>query len=996
MVGFSSISQHDEPLALRLALEYQQCLRARLPAAHGREVKTMGDGILVEFDSALEATQCAIELQQELMARNRDGRAPGLQVRVGIHVGDVLHRENDVFGDTVNIAARIEPLAEAAGVAISGAVFDQVGAKIPFGCTRLEHAFLKNIDTPMAVYSLELPWHAPPAARVTPFTDRVRESELLGRAVTEAARGRGSIVAISGESGIGKTRLAEEAILQAERRGFRVLRARGFEDVVSGSYAHWAAIVGALLRDAPSPLLYKLCDRCAREVLTLLPELADRLGPIPAAPPLPPGPARLQLFGGIARFLQNAAREGPLVLLLDDLQWADAGSLQLLEHVAPELNGLPVLVLATYRDVELDPAGPIRRSLLDLRLHGYLREVTLARFDGEKTQVLLGAVLGTPDLGKELTGALLEKTGGNPLFVEEVVRSLVEEGHLTRTDAGWHRAPDLRVEMPSTVREVVHRRVARLGREAEGALAAAAVLGTEFDFLTLQEVCGVGAEQLLPLVESALRARLLCEREVAPGRSAYRLGDEHIREVLYSSLSLARRQQYHRRAGETLERVLGNRAAERSSEIARHFRLGDRPVNAAEFFLRAGDRARRISALDEAAAAYRDAAAALDDALARAEEAKPLRELELRLFEALGDVEYDTGKPEEAAVSYRRAVSAADPADHLARARNLRNLEWTFQIRNDYPEALRQLDLAEHELAGVAAEPKPDAWWSLWLEIQAARFQVYYWLSDTARREEVIARVRPAVERRGRPADLALLHALLAGHGFRRDHTITDETLGHYRTSWAYEEEARLAEGRAPIEGAGEFTRGFAAYWHGDFAEARPHLAKGLEYAKRQHHAEAISRGTTYSMLLARRTRDVEETERLIPAAEAAAEQARLPEYRAMALANRAWVSWRRGDVVGVDAPGERALEIWRGLPERYMVDWLALWPMIAAAHSRGQLERAVDLARGLLQPTQEPLPARLRTLVDAAVQAATHGDVATASSSIGRAVDVAQEEGYL
>ncbi len=996
MVGFSALSQRDESQALRLALAYQELLRTLLPSAHGREVKTMGDGILVEFDSALEATQCAIELQRELNTRHRDGRSPGLQVRVGIHVGDVIHREQDVFGDTVNIAARIEPLAEAAGVAISGAVFDQVSTKIPFRCTRLEHAFLKNIDTPLAVYAVDLPWHAPPAARLTPFTDRLAERAVLGEAVTEAARGHGSLVAIAGESGIGKTRLAEEAILQAERAGFRILRARGFENVLSGSYAHWAEIAGAVLRGAPDPLVYKLCDRCASEVVALLPELSDRVGTPPPAPSLPAGEARLRFFGGVGRFLQNIAREGPVLLLFDDLQWADPGSVQLLGYLASRLTELPVLVVLTYRDTELDPEGPVRGLLLDLRLHGQLKEIPLGRFDVEKTRALLDAALGTSQLSAGLTEPVLDKTGGNPLFVEEVVRSLVEEGHLARTDSGWDRTPGLRVEIPSTVREVVHRRVARIGPEAENVLAVASVLGNEFDFATLQQVSEVPEQTLLPLVESALRTRLLHEREVAPGRSSFRLADEHVREVLYSSLSLTRRRQLHALAGETLERLLGAHATEHSAEIARHYLLGDRRSRSIEFFTRAGDRARELFSFDEASASYRQAAELVDLAAAEGEDLGSLRAWGPRIFEGQGDVEFDSGRYDAASASYRRSVDLTDPGDHSARARRLCFVVWTAQARNDYPAALRVLEEADRELGAVEVDPKPDEWRSTWLKVEVARFNAYYWLSDTGRREEVLARIRPVVERAGRPDELAQLHSMLGSHGFRRDNTVTDETLRHYREGWAYAEKARAARTLPAIGWGGEFERGFVAYWHGDFTEARSRLDKAMAYAEARHHTQMISRAITYSMLVARRTGDVAETARLVPLARRAAEQAGLPEYGAMALANQAWVNWRTGNGGQVEALGEKALETWRGLPERYMVDWLALWPLIAVAHASGERDRALDLAAQLLATTQEPPPPRLRECVDSALRSAKGGERGAADAAIRRAIAVAREFGFL
>ena len=684
------------------------------------------------------------------------------------------------------------------------------------------------------------------------------------------------------------------------------------------------------------------------------------------------------------------------MLLLDDLQWVDRGSLSLLEYLASRLQGLRILVTLTFRDVEVDPEGPLRRSLLNLRLRGGLKEVSLSRFGSGETRALVEAVLGTPALSGDLTPPVVEKTGGNPLFVEEVLRALVEDGSLFRTPEGWQRRPESRVEIPPTVREVIHRRVDRIGPEAEGVLAVAAVLGNEFDFPTLQETSGMDPEKLLPLVEAALRARLLHEREVAPGQSTLRLADEQIRDVLYSSLSLVRRGQLHRRAGEGLERLLGNRSGERGEEVGQHYLLGNRPEKAAEFFTKAGDRAREVFAHEAAVAAYGRAVTLLDAALAGGQDSPGWRAIGLRTLQGLADVEYDSGQYERCTETYLRAASLAPPSDLPARALNLRWAAGALERRNDYTAALRLLDQAEEVLGEVPADPPPGAWRVAWLEVLYARTMVYYWLDDTERREQLLTRVRPVVERGQRPAELVRLYSYLGMHAWRRDRTITDAAFEVFRKGWACEEAARVAKVDPPVVGDDAFMRGWIYFWHGDFAEARAQLAEGIASAERRHNVEGLSRALTYAMLVARRMGDVEETRRFVPSVLAAADKANLPEYGAMAVANQAWLAWRDGEFDRVESPGEEALATWNRIPERYPVDWLALWPMMGVALSRGDVARAVDLGKRLLAPTQEPLPPHLRTLVEEAVAAQSVGDAAQASSALNRALEAAKGPGYV
>jgi len=155
--GYTSLTQQNEAEAIRMLDAYRDLVHPILTRYGGREVKTMGDGSLVEFSSALEATECAVEMQRALRERN-EGTASKIFVRVGIHVGDVIHRGGDVFGDAVNIASRIEPLAKGGGICVTGQVYYQVRNKLPTRAQKMDSEGLKNISIPTEVYRLELPW----------------------------------------------------------------------------------------------------------------------------------------------------------------------------------------------------------------------------------------------------------------------------------------------------------------------------------------------------------------------------------------------------------------------------------------------------------------------------------------------------------------------------------------------------------------------------------------------------------------------------------------------------------------------------------------------------------------------------------------------------------------------------------------------------------------------------------------------------------------------
>ncbi len=1023
IVDFSAFAQQDERLALQTVEEYQRLLRPLFGQHRGREVKALGDGFLVEFDSALDATECAIEMQRQLFDRNQTPGTRATEMRVGIHLGDVVHREGDIYGDAVNIASRIEPLAEASGICLSGPVHEQVGNKIPFQCSRLAHAFLKNIQTPIAVYSIDLPWTDPAAARLTPLTDRTSEFAILLEALRRAGEGEGEIVAIGGEAGIGKTRVSEETILRAEGLGFRVLRGQRFEEELNAPYSHWVQAARAFFFDAPAPLVYKVCDQCQREAVGLVPELSDRLGVFPPAPELEAGPARLRFFEGLTRLFRNIAQEGPLLIFLDDFQWADPDSVALLEYVGVRLPGQRILVLLTYRETEVDEKGALGKALFGLKRKNLLREISLKRFDVENARELVAAVLGGGPPPSDLVRPVIERTGGNPLFVEEVCRSLVEDRSLTRTAQGWQAKPEAKIQIPSTVKEVIRRRVDRIGPEAEIVLAVASVFGNEFEFGLLKELSEVDSEKLLLLLEAMLRARLLHETEVAPGRSKFRFGDEQTRDVLYEGLSLVRRQRLHLKAGEVLEKALGEKSAQRASELAYHFQLGNDSKKSIDYYVQAGERARALFAQEEAVAAFGCALDQIEQAVARDGDRSGERPRGALVAERLGDAEQFVGRHNEMLAAYRRGLELAKGCGAVTLGHLWLMVGYGHGLRHEYGAALQALDEAEQALGppptdlpsplnsacadpaaaqrvsmaatgrGLAAPASdPDRWWTEWTNVQSERMSVYYWRDEPDRMAEQIARFRPVLERSAGPAARGHMFGSLMLLDWRRSHGISDEGLEYARLAY---EAQQLTGDRKAIAWA-TFTLGFAHFWHNEPENAKEYLRTALHEGEATGDSTLISRASTYLMVSARRATQVGEAEKLIPRVLAAAETASLPEYSAMAYATECWVAWRGGDFEKAIRSGRRALRIWQEIPNRYPCDWMAIWPLVAIALEREEIPEATELARGLLSESQNPLPSELEKVVREATVVKEAGDTATARTTLTRALQVAKRLRYV
>ena len=367
------------------------------------------------------------------------------------------------------------------------------------------------------------------------FIGRSDELATLKAAVEAALGGRGSLILVGGEPGIGKTRLVEEAGLYAQVRGAQVLLGRCFEEQTALPYLPFVEAMREYVARRPPDAIARELGDGASDVAKLVPELLQRLQDVPAAPQLPAEQERHRLFESVCTFLVNAARATPLVLVLDDVHWADRPTLLLLHHLVRRLGEGRLLVLGTYRDVELDRRHPLAEMLAELRRERLYQRILLRGLSEREVRALFAALAQEelPPPGVELAAAIHRETEGNPFFIEETLRHLIETGALTRREGRWvNTASVAEMGIPEGVREVLGRRFARLSETMNRVLAQAAVLGREFEFGVLGRMADLDDDGLLTAIEEALAAHLLVE---VRGRSAPAYAFTHalVRQTLY-------------------------------------------------------------------------------------------------------------------------------------------------------------------------------------------------------------------------------------------------------------------------------------------------------------------------------------------------------------------------------------------------------------------------------------------------------------------------------
>ncbi|MCX6020975.1 MAG: AAA family ATPase [Chloroflexi bacterium] len=484
------------------------------------------------------------------------------------------------------------------------------------------HAAAEANDTGRTVPAREDTDPAPPAAvrrgmhwlpARTPLVGRTDELAFLAAQYQAAAAGSGRLVLLRGPAGVGKTRLIEELAGQARRQGAVFLEGRYVREGATPYMAWIEALRPAIaafkeddLRFAVGPVLADLAE--------LFPELAALAGssggPAGGAPvrALTPDERRLRLFDGLAGLLRSLARRTPVVLLLDDLQWAP--SLTILTYVARGLADSAVLTVGAYRDHDVIDQPHVLREVADLRRLRQTAALTLTPLSEQETEQLVGHFFGA-EPASVLCPPVYRRTRGNPFFIEEVLRSLAEQGKVAPAADEWEVKDVAGIGIPESVYAVIGERTARLGDNAPEILEQASVLGMEFPLHVLSSLTEAPNDRLGPVIERAVAARLLLDRST-PEEERYAFADDQVQEALYDALPSPRRRRYHQRAGKVLESHFAGRLDHGLEELARHFAAAGDSERAAVYAMQAGRKAERLFVWPQAHTYYASALGTLD------------------------------------------------------------------------------------------------------------------------------------------------------------------------------------------------------------------------------------------------------------------------------------------------------------------------------------------------------------------------------------------------
>jgi class 3 adenylate cyclase/tetratricopeptide (TPR) repeat protein len=939
------------------------------------------------------------------------GAAEILGLRIGVESGPAVvgpigggaRVEYAAFGDVVSFAAALQSAARPGSVLVGPATRAATAHLFSWG-TAEEVTLAADAKPATAVY-LDAPLataadRRPRLGGRAPLVGRRAELRTLDIALREAVAGRGQVIALTGEPGIGKTRLVQESrkrfigwVGAGSGRRPLWLEGRCVSYASATPYGLYrqliASWIGVALDQRPARIRAALADALTRLFgnTNLLKPLASLMGLPPqeqaAAPArISPEEMQRQTFAAVRALVARFAAVAPTVLVLEDLHWADPTSLRLTAELAELAKDRPLLLIATSRPGPhaLPPA----------------REIRLRPLGVDAAEALATSLLGKVG-GPQVLAAALANADGNPLFLEERLAEMLEAGTLVRDKDAWRLREPANPPLPQLLERLVRSRVDRLSPAAVDAIRAAAVLGTEFTDGLLAATLGTTPAALAPVLAELSESDLVHHAESS--RSVFLFRHALIQEATYLALLRAERRDLHGRAARAIEAAAAGRLPEVAAIIGRHYATAENADRALYYLELAGDHATDAFANDEAIASFREALAVTERA------GDEMTAAAVQLHAKLANVLWRIARREEARAAFHAALRLADagprPLDPVLRAHLYTRLGRLEVIEPRYAEATEAFDAAEALLGDIGrregGSQTDDVIADQWLELMVdGRADLHVMRLEADRTLAVLERARPVLEARGTPARKSAFYRLWTMQKLLRNRLrVDEEDIASLRASVAFAE--RTGEDK-DVGYATDFL-GWALWLRGDLPEATEELTKALTLAERIGETLLRDLALLSLSLTALRRHDIQAVRSLLPQAFAAARDAgsHMGGTRiAGGLAVAAWLAWQDGrpdEVMRLAAEVEKYERSSLGASAMY--EWVYLLPLLAARLQAGETAEAVAAARRIIDPSQQVLPDDLTATLAAACESWDQGDPAGTARYLTEALVVARARAY-
>ncbi len=819
--------------------------------------------------------------------------------------------------------------------------------------------------------------HLPGRSTQPVLVGRQTEWHRLLAAWRSAASGSPQAVFVTGEAGIGKTRLVEELVQWASRQGIHTAVANCYPAEGSLPYAP----VASWLRSQPLPILE---DVWLSEISRLLPEVLTSHPRLTPPKPLTESWQRLRLFEALARAVLGNRRK--LLLVIEDIHWCDQDTLEWLHFLLRFDAQAPILCVATERIEEVTaPDHPLHTLQAMLAGVDKFMEIKLKPLNEAESIQLASQVAeqgSLQPLNPEKGMHIFSETEGNPLFVVEMVRlgyPLQSTGDLSGES----------VPVSVKVQAILKQRINQLSAPTHELVSLAATIGREFRLDVFKQASGLDEDALVKALNELLQRRIVYEQT----SNHYDFTHDKLRQAVLAGLSSAHRRLLHRKVAEAYLRLDVAAPHRQDAEIASHYERSGLHLQAVQHYQLAADSAAHIFANNDAQR-YLHRAIELAETLGIGEPNSISFSDFAGLLERMGDLLALNGEYPQAQASFERALAQPYPPSRMWRSHVFRKISDALIQQYQHPLAFAALDQAEQALClstgGGTSQERQE-----WIQIQLARSQQSYWCNLPDQIDAIVQQIRPMVEVVGRMDQKVELLRLQALARLRHErYRVSEETVEIQRRRLDMAE--TLAD---PYSLAmAQFELGFCLLWHGEPRSGQEWVRRGYEAAVRMGARLLQVRCLAYLGVISRKLVNIDtlrqQTEQLLELAPRIEEHA----YHGIGLANRGWLAWREGDDQGAERFCKAALEIWNKFGNGNVFQCLSIWVLLAIAVYRRDLEEADRYARALLDPNPlfQPIEEPMACLLVKALSACQAGDQADAMIQFQRALNKAQEFGDL
>ena len=1020
--GFTAMSESLDPEQVRRLMN--GCFDALVPCIHrygGTVDKFIGDAVMSLFGApvaqenhAESAARASLEMLG-VIAQFNQAEGTSLGIHIGINTGLVIaggmgsqdHQQYSVMGDAVNLAARFEDASERGEILIGAATYRLIAPLFDVE-TRAPIA-LKGKSEPVPNFRLLAPTSVPGTLRglpglKSPLVGRAREQLRLQEAVAALSedKGKGARYAILGDAGIGKSRLISEirqtqhaavswvegrALSYTTQMSFFMARQLLLNAIGMHSGADVAAIDAALRRSVES--ISTAVD--ASDVYITLARLLD----LPSARAtttfdgVTPQGLRTRMLSAYTTYIRARAHDSPLVMVWEDLHWADPSSLALLDLLLPLSDEVPLLLLLALRGDE-NPALNIINNAAT-KFHQRFEVFRLTPLSDTDSEHLLDNLLNVKHLPRVIRRLILDKAEGNAFFIEEIIRSLIDAGML------FHEGEDIQmtekidslraVDIPPTLQGVIAARIDRLPILDKQTLQTAAVIGRLFQRPVLAQLYKneiEGAEIIdAPLLH-------LLERELIRQGDGVDYIFKHAatHDVAYSTLLLEQRKRLHQSTAEAIETLFPDDFDELAPTLGAHYKNAGLPHKAVPHLLRAADRAKKTYANAEAISYYTSALeqvdrAAYGDATAQSSAA-------IGICEHLGNMLVLTGQRDEARIMFQRGLDALGDRNAITRCRLNRLMANAWILNRHRAEAERFLLAAQVSLGEESPEHQAD-WWDEFIELGLERLWFMYWFFQSeGLMRELVDGLEPSINRYANATQRCKYYRSRALYELSRCHWYQP---GEHVVALADQAVAAAKQGATMVDLCfALFGSAFIHLWRDELDTTLSLLSNMIPLAERCGDAERLVMGVNYIALTYRRLRNVEQTQLFAERTLILATGADMPTYVGMAKGNLAWVALQRGNSALAEQYARAGLTL---LAPPIPASWAVTMPLVAALHNRGETVESVALLEKTLAGLQRFAPP-VEVAIKAVTAANNAKDMEATRSRIGDVLSAAEQHNYL